>query len=179
MRSKAYRYVIPAVLAAAIPAGVLLAQQPGQQPQPQAQQKRERPARMSPDALGRLQDGRIAMMKEALKLNEAQLKLWAPVEQQLRAGFAARQQARQEREQRREQGAAPSALPDRLDRATERMQKRVQEMQAFNAAFKPFYQSLNEEQKAVAGIVLRGAVGGGRGPRWAHHGPGPGGGPRQ
>ena len=67
---------------------------PPQQPEPQ--QKRERPdrPRLSPDARKRLQEGRqegrIAEIKQALKLNDAQLKLWAPVEQQLRARFAAR-----------------------------------------------------------------------------------------
>ena len=142
--------------------------------QPEPQQKRERPdrPRLSPDARKRLQEGRlegrITEMKEALKLNDAQLKLWAPVEQQLRARSAARQQARQDfvqrMEQRRQQGAAAErpSLTDRLDRASKRMTERAQRMQAFTDAFKPFYASLSEDQKAVAGIVLRerGGMGG-------------------
>jgi hypothetical protein len=121
------------------------------------------------------------MMRESLKLNDSQLKLWAPVEQQLRARYAARLQARQDFEKRMEQqsqqqGATDRpSLADRLDRASKRMTERAQRMQVFTEAFKPFYASLNDEQKAVAGIVLRDSRGGMRGPgrRWAmERGPG-------
>jgi hypothetical protein len=196
MNTRIPRYLLPALLAAAIPAGIVLAQAPSPQP-PEPQQKRERAEhpRLSPDALKRLQEGRqegrITEMKEALKLNDAQLKLWAPVEQQIRASFAARGQAREEMrqrmEQRREQGAAERPpLPDMLDRASKRMTERAQRMQAFSTAFKPFYEALSDEQKAVAGIVLRDMRGGMHGPgrRWAmehmdrmHGGPGGPGGP--
>src|SRR5215470_9175782 len=186
MRANITKYLAPAVLAAVIPAGVVLAQQAQPQPSEPAQKREwpERP-RLSPDAMKRLQEGRlegrIAEIIEALKLNDAQLKLWAPVEQQLRASFAARQQARQEfrdrMEQRRQQGDAAQglALPDRLDRVAKRMSERAQRMQAFTEAFKPFYTALSDEQKAVAGVVLRDL----RGPmhgRW--HGPGHEGGRR-
>ena len=95
MKARIPRYLMPALLAATIPATAVLAQAPPPQ-QPEPQQKRERPdrPRLSPDARKRLQEGRqegrIAEIKQALKLNDAQLKLWAPVEQQLRARFAAR-----------------------------------------------------------------------------------------
>jgi hypothetical protein len=181
MKARIPRYLVPALLAATIPATAVLAQAPPPQ-QPEPQQKRERPdrPRLSPDARKRLQEGRqegrIAEIKQALKLNDAQLKLWAPVEQQLRARFAAREQARQDFEQRmeqRRQGATAPPLPDMLDRASKRMTERAQRMQAFAGAFKPLYEALSEEQKAVAGIVLRDMRGGMRGPgrRWAmeHH----------
>jgi hypothetical protein len=171
---------VPALLAATIPAAVVFAQAPSPQ-QPEPQQKRERPdrPRLSPDSLKRLQEGRqegrITEMKEALKLNDAQLKLWAPVEQQLRASFASRRQARedmrQRMEQRRQQGSTERPpLTDMLDRASKRMTERAQRMQAFSSAFKPFYEGLSDEQKAVAGIVLKDMRGHGmRGPghRWA------------
>jgi len=187
MRANITKYLAPAVLAAVIPAGVVLAQQAQPQPSEPAQKREwpERP-RLSPDAMKRLQEGRlegrITEIKEALKLNDAQLKLWAPVEQQLRARFAARQQARQEfrdrMEQRRQQGSAAQgglaeglALPDRLDRIAKRMSERAQRMQAFTEAFKPFYAALSDEQKPVAGVVLRdlrGPMHGhGLGRRWA------------
>ena len=44
----------------------------------------------SPETIQRLQDGKIAMAVTALKMNEAQLKLWGPVESQIRANQAAR-----------------------------------------------------------------------------------------
>lgn len=177
MKARISRYLIPAALAAAIPAAAALAQQAPQGGQPEPQQKRERPERprLSPETLNRLQDGRLAMMRELLKLNDSQLKLWAPVEQQLRARYAARRQARQDfaqrMEQRRQQGATATERPslsDRLDRASKRMTERAQRMQAFTDAFKPFYASLSEEQKAVADIVLRERGGmGGPARRWA------------
>jgi LTXXQ motif family protein len=175
MKAHISRYLLPALLAATIPATIVYAQTQSQ-PQPEPRQNRERPdrPRLSPDTLNRLQDGRLAMMRESFKLNESQLKLWAPVEQQLRARFAARQQARQDFEQRREQRRQQSgaterpSLADRLDRASKRMTERAQRMQAFTEAFKPFYASLSDEQKAVAGIVLRERGGmGGHGRRWA------------
>jgi hypothetical protein len=180
MKARISRYLVSALLAATIPATAVFAQAPPPQ-QPEPQQKRERPdrPRLSPDAMKRLQEGRqegrITEMKQALKLNDSQLKLWAPVEQQLRARFAARQQARQDFEQRREQrrqqsGTERPSLADRLDHASKRMTDRAQRMQAFTEAFKPFYASLSEEQKAVAGVVLRDMRGGGmrgHGRRWA------------
>ena len=109
------------------------------------------------------------MIKETLKLNDAQRKLWEPVEAQLRAGAAERQKLREERREARQQNTTQSSLPERLDRASERMAKRAAQMKAFAEVFKPFYESLDEEQKAVAGIVLRQARAGhrGYGHRWA------------
>ena len=147
-----HRLILPALLAAAIPTLALAQTQP-QEPSTKAE-PRARAERLSPEALARLQDGRMAMIKETLKLNEAQLKLWAPVEAQLRAAATARQQARAERMQR-EQGAQEPSLPDRFDRASQRMAKRAEEMKAFADAFKPFYAALSDDQKALAGVVLR------------------------
>jgi hypothetical protein len=111
----------------------------------------------------------MAMIKETLKLNDAQRKLWEPVEAQLRAATAERQKRHEERQEARKQNSARPSLPERLDRASERMAKRAAQMKAFAEVFKPFYESLDEEQKAVAGIVLRQARGGhrGHGHRWA------------
>src|SRR5262245_10100534 len=141
MRVNRFRSLAPALLAAAIPAAMVFAQQAQPQPAepPQDREWSNRP-RLSPETMKRLQEGRlegrITEIKEALKLDDAQLKLWAPVEQQLRARFALRRQARQEfrerMEQRREQGSAGQglALPDRLDRIAKRMSERAQRMQA-------------------------------------------------
>jgi len=125
------------------------------QPQPEGQ-------RPSPEARARLLDGRMSMVKETLKLSDAQLKLWAPVEQQLRANAAEHEKRREERLKRRQDGAAARALPDRLDRAAQRASRRAERLKAFNDVFKPFYASLSEEQKTLSHIVLR-SVQGGRG----------------
>jgi LTXXQ motif family protein len=171
MNARLARFAVPAMLALAIPVAAAFAQAQDQQPR--------RPAGPSPETLARLQDGRIAMIKETLRLNEAQLKLWAPVEAQMRASFAARQKAREERRQARQQGAGAPSLPDRLDGASERMAQLALRMKAFAEALRPLYASLSDDQKAVAGVVLRQSFGGGRGfhgygRRWAeHHAPAP------
>ena len=164
MKIRLSRYVVPAVLAATIPAAAVFAQGQDQPP--------VRPAGPSAETLTRLQDGRIAMIKGALKLNDQQLKLWAPVEEQMRSSFTARQQARSERRERGQQGAKTErpSLPDRLDRASKRMADRAERMKTYAEAIRPFYASLTDDQKAVAGVVLRQGAGFGRhGARWAMH----------
>jgi hypothetical protein len=117
----------------------------------------------SPEVRARLFDGRMAMVKESLKLDGRQLQLWAPVETELRASFEARQKARAEREARRRSGGRIElALPDRLDRASHRAAERAERLKALSLAFRPFYAALSDEQKAVAGAVLR--------PAWRDHG---------
>jgi hypothetical protein len=173
MKLKLPGLLAAALAVAAIPAAIVLAQAPGP----------ERRAGLSADARARLLEGRFAMAKTALNLSNEQLQLWAPVEQHIRTSAAEREKRRQERRQLREQGAAPPrpSLTERLDRAAERMVQRAERMKAFAAVFKPFYRSLNDEQKQVAGVVLRqlGRDGmRGRGHRWAmRHMPpsGPGG----
>lgn len=164
MKIRLSRYVVPAVLAATIPAAAVFAQGQNQPP--------ARSAGPSAETLTRLQDGRIAMIKGALKLNDTQLRLWAPVEEQMRSSFTARQQARSERRERRLQGvkAERPSLPDRLDRVSKRMADRAERMKAYAEAIRPFYASLTDDQKAVAGVVLRQGAGPSRhGARWAMH----------
>jgi hypothetical protein len=122
----------------------------------------------------RLHDGRMAMIKEALRLSDAQQKLWEPVEAQLRASFAARRQAWADRRRARDGGGRDQlSLSDRLDRASERMSKRAERMKALADAFRPFHASLSDEQKAVAAVLLRRVAGGRRqGWRWMHGGRG-------
>ena len=98
------------------------------------------------------------MAKAALKLSDTQLKLWAPLEEQIRAAMADRAKARAEREQARQ--AVPSKdLPERLELRSQAMTQRAERMKAFTAAFKSLYASLTDEQKPLAGLVLR-AIGG-------------------
>jgi hypothetical protein len=142
--------LVPAAIAATVAFGQT--QPPPSQP-PQASPQQTR----SPEVRARLLDGRMAMIRESLKLDAGQLKLWEPVEARLRASFAAREQARAERRARRQSGqqAAPPALPDRLDRASKRATDRAERLKALAEAFRPFYAALNDEQKAVASVVLR------------------------
>ena len=141
--------VAAAVLPAAIPITVALAQTQGP----------AQPAGRSPEVQARLQDGRIAMIKEALRLDATQLRLWAPVEAQLRASFDARQQSRAERQAARGNAERP-ALPDRLDRMSKRLTEHAERTKALSEVIRPFYAALTDEQKAVANVVMRQALGG-------------------
>jgi hypothetical protein len=141
----------------------------------------------------RLLEGKFAFVKEALKLNEAQTKLWAPVEEQIRATQAKRAEMRktwrEKREQRRaERSSGTSAeqgpkerkhvsLPDRLERRSQRLAERAEKMKKFAEVLKPFYESLNDEQRDLVGPVMRqfrvaglGGHHGHRGHRWADRG---------
>jgi hypothetical protein len=170
------RFAVPALLAAAAIPSIVLAQAqlqtPGKDDATRSERQAQRPS-LSAQSRARLEDGRYAMIKETLKLNDAQLKLWEPVEAQMRQAMAERQQRREERREARrrtqDQMAAGPALPDRLDRASARMAKRAADLKAFAQLFRPFYESLDEEQKSLAGIVLKQARAGHRGHyrRWA------------
>jgi hypothetical protein len=176
------------LMAATIPATIVLAQQTEGGDQPKAEQQQSETRRgPSPETLARMQDGRIAMAKAALKLSPDQEKLFAPVEENIRARFAERQKARDEWQSKRAERRAAKgdgedkgeklALPERIEKRSERLNKlaarmteRAAKAKEYAEVLKPFYASLSDEQKAVAGRVL-GHFGGdgrkGHGPRWA------------
>lgn len=138
--------------------------------------------RMSPETRERLEDGRLAMAKTALKLNADQEKLWSAVEEEVRAGFKAREAQRAERQKMREEwrksraddkdAKAPRTdLSERFEKMSERMTERAERMKAFATAFKPFYASLSDEQKDVLRPLMRDLMrgeGGHGGKHWGH-----------
>lgn len=147
--------------------------------------------RMTLETRARLEEGRLAMVKTALQLNPEQEKLWAPVEQQIREAFKAREAQRaaweKTREERRAERAAGSEskrpdLAERFERMSKRMSERTERMKSFSAAFTPFYASLSDEQKEtlrpLACDLTPGFGRGGHGGhhRWAFGGWGPDGG---
>jgi hypothetical protein len=149
-------------------------------------------ARVTPETRERLDEGRIAMAKAALKLTPEQEKLWTPVEEQVRAAFKAREahrdewaKKREERKAERESGKADEKkrpdLAQRFEKMSTRMSERAERMKAFVGAFKPLYASLSDEQKDVLRPLMRDLAPGfghrgHHGPRWAHGGGwGPGG----
>jgi LTXXQ motif family protein len=181
---KLSRALAVTLLAASIPATVVLAQQADEPSQPTAEQG-DKGRGPSPETQARLEDGRIAMVKAALKLTPDQEKLWAPVEEKIRAGFEERRKAREEWRSKREERRAEHdknkseklALPDRIEKRSERMvtmatklNERAAKTKELAETLKPFYASLSDEQKQVAGLVLGRMVGGhhhGHGRRWA------------
>ncbi len=184
--SKLSRALAITLLAASVPAGIVLAQQaPGPDgPPPPAAEKSEGPRGPSPEMQARFEDGRIAMAKTALKLTPEQEKLWAPVEEKIRADYAEHRKMREEWRTKREQRRASRdemrklALPERIEKRSERMAERATRMseratktKEFAAVVKPFYTSLSDEQKEVADHLLVRFAGGkmGRG-HHGHHG---------
>lgn len=167
------RVVAVTLLAVSIPATMVVAQQAQQE----AVESKKESKGLSPETSARLEDGRIAMAKTALKLNEEQEKLWAPVEEQVRANYAARrkrdEQWREKRAERREgKGRDKLTLPERVERRSERMttratrmNERAEKTKEFAEVLKPFYASLSDEQKEVADVVLSRFAGGMKGHR--------------
>lgn len=145
---------------------------------------------MSPETRTRLQEGKLAGAKAALKLTAEQEKLWEPVEAQVRTFFkdradrqAERKEMREERRKQRAEGKDVKRrdMAERVEKMSQRMSERAERMKAFSEAFKPFYASLSDEQKEVlrplARKLLPGMGRGHRGHRWAmgdgwrgHHG---------
>jgi LTXXQ motif family protein len=144
---------------------------PGPAGEPGRGMKRERP---SPETMQRMQEGKIAGALATLKLNETQLKLWAPVEAQIRARHAERAKMMEEWANRKQGDARPS-MTERMTKMGEMMGKRAEKAKAFAAVFGPFEASLTEDQKKVIGPVMadlsgghgkRGMGGHGGGHRW-------------
>ena len=166
------------LLAASVPATIVVAQQVDNKDQPKAERSESRD-KFSPETRAALEDGRIAMAKVALKLTPEQEKLWAPVEEQIRARNAERSKQTEERRAKREERRADRGdreelgLPERLERRSQklteraaRMTERAAKTKEFAETLKPLYASLSEEQKQVAAHVL------GRfsGEEWGRHG---------
>jgi hypothetical protein len=156
------RMALPGLAAVALSAGFAYAQQSGG-PRDRGDggergERFERP-RMSQQSIQRLQEGKLAMAKATLKLTPEQERLWAPVEKYVQDGWALRAQRfeemrRERRESRQSGGDSQIDFVGRMERASQRMSERAERMKGFIVVLKPFYASLNEEQKAVVGPVL-------------------------
>ncbi len=153
------------LMAATVPATIVLAEtEQGDQSKSEQSEVKRGP---SPETLARLEDGRIAMIKGALKLSPEQEKLFAPVEEKIRAGFAERRKAREAWAAKREEWRANKgkheqvSLPERMEKRSQRlaeaaakMTERAQKAKEYAEVLKPLYASLSDEQKAVASQVL-------------------------
>jgi hypothetical protein len=115
---------------------------------------------MSADTRARLQDGKLAAAKAALRLTPEQEKLWAPIEEQVRGLYKLRGDRLAKRAERRKDDDEDDARPrrdmsERYEEMASRMKDRSDRMSAFSNAFKPFFASLTDEQKDVIGPVMR------------------------
>ena len=162
--SRYRKYLIPAVLAGSLVAGVVASQGPALADFATRHGMGFMHTPPSPEAIKRMQDGEIAGAIAALKMSDDQLKLWAPVEKAIRDRQAERLKTMQDRiAAQTTTPPAPVALPDRLDKMAEQLAKHAEQMKAFSATFKPFYATLSDAQKEVVGPLLMRLHGGGRG----------------
>ena len=111
-------------------------------------------------------EARLAYVKEALKITDAQKAQWnayADAQRKLAAErekqFGEWRQKMAERRQQRAEGKAPEERPrpsaiERLDRAGKMHADAIARVNAQLAAIKPLYASLSAEQKKVADEVL-------------------------
>src|SRR5215212_10146962 len=105
-----------------------------------------------------LTDARIAGIQAGLKLNAEQQKLWDPVEQAMRAMAAARTERYADFRQRREAGQQQSQRPDlaqRLEQQAQRQTESAQRLTALANAVKPFWASLDDNQKRLLPVLMR------------------------
>ena len=134
------------------------AAQPGDR---DARGQRPRLSRADRDALT---DARVAGIQAGLKLNAEQQRLWGPVEQALRAQANDRADRMEER-RRANRDAGSLDLMQRLDRRAERVKEQADSVQALAGAMRPFWASLDEDQKRLLPVLMRQGAREGRG----HH----------
>jgi zinc resistance-associated protein len=110
-----------------------------------------------------LTDARIAGIQAGLKLNADQQKLWGPVEQAMRTMAAERTQRFEEFRQRREAGQQQRPdLAQRLEQQAQRQTERAQRLTTLANAVKPFWASLDDNQKRLLPVLMRQGREGGR-----------------
>ena len=149
--------------------------QPTLEQAPQAQGDSARRPRLNQADFDALTDARIAGIQAGLKLNADQQRLWAPVEQAMRAMAAERSRRYEEFRQRREAGQQQRLdLAERLEQQAQRQTANAQRLTELANAVKPFYASLEENQKRLLPVLMRQGREGRRGGRMDrradHHG---------
>lgn len=134
---------------------------------------------LSRTELDALTNARIAGIKAGLNLNADQQRLFNPVEDALRS-MASERATRMEQMREMRRGGGPSDqnrpdLAERLSRQAERATRMAQSLTNLSNAMKPFYASLDENQKRLLPVLMRPGRGerrfAMRGHMMDHHGP--------
>lgn len=136
--------------------------------QPADRDARGQRPRLSREDRNALTDARVAGIQAGLKLNAEQQRLWGPVEAALRAQANDRAERMDERGRGQRNGQGLD-LMQRLDQRAERMKERADNVQALAGAMRPFWASLNEDQKRLLPVLMRGGARDGRPHRHGGH----------
>ena len=100
-------------------------------------------------------EGRIAFLKAELGITDAQAPQWNAFADTLRSNAKAHQAMHEQMTK----GGLPSAWPDRLAVQQKVLVTRLDAMKALEAAAKPLYAALSDEQKKVADQLFAGPMG--------------------
>ena len=100
-------------------------------------------------------EGRIAFLKAELKITDAQAPQWNAFADTLRSNAKAYQAMHEQMTK----GGMPSAWPDRLTVQQKSLATRLDALKAIEAAAKPLYAALSDEQKKVADQLFAGPMG--------------------
>ena len=142
-----------ATLAAAaviVGAGTYAVAQPAPSAPDDAGRQRDAVTRSEIDAL---LDARIAAIQAGLRLNADQQRLFPPLEQAIRAISAERADRWERRDdERRDQSLG---FVERFERQSERVSRRAENLRAFSTALRPFWDSLDEQQRRLLPVLLR------------------------
>jgi len=133
------------------------------QTQGQTQAQSDRRPGFSRADFAALTDARIAGIQAGLKLNADQQKLWGPVEQAMRSMAAERSERFEAFRQRREAGQQQRPdLAQRLEQQAQRQTENAQRLTTLANAVKPFWASLDDNQKRLLPVLMRQGREGGR-----------------
>ena len=135
----------------------------------------EQPASRGPgltrSEMDSLTNARIAAIRAGLNLNADQQRLFAPLEQALRAMATERADRMEERREtgRGGQSTGRLDLSQRLEQQAERATRTAQNLTALSNAMKPFYASLDDSQKRLLPMLMRPGGRMGMGRHGRHH----------
>lgn len=100
-------------------------------------------------------EGRIAFLKAELNITDAQAKEWSAFADALRANAAVHRSMHEQMVK----DEKPASLTERFDRREKMLSSRLEAVTKLNAAAKPLFASLSEEQRKIADELLGGALG--------------------
>ena len=106
-------------------------------------------------AMARHVEGRLAFLKTELKITDAQLPLWNPVADAMRANA----KTMGDMAGGMMGGSQTATLPDKLAMREKMMAAHLEALRKFKAAVDPLYAALSEEQKKSADELLIGPMG--------------------
>ncbi|HEY0834053.1 MAG TPA: Spy/CpxP family protein refolding chaperone [Azospirillum sp.] len=100
-------------------------------------------------------EGRIAFLKAELRITDAQAPQWNAFADALRAGGKVHQGVHEQMTK----GGMPSSWPDRLAFQQKALSARLDALKALEAAARPLYAVLTDDQKTLADKLLTGPMG--------------------